>query len=292
MPSARDIIAELPELQWRNLRAPCEDVSFHLSHSQAERRYPYIDGAGHDWTGRDPITCTVRLHFINTIESGLFPGRLQRWFEAVADGSSGDLDHPVLGRIRARVLEGDFEVTAKSRAGIVVTVKFTETLDNPEEATKFTLVEVDPVAAAKATDAAMSAAGIDYPDGKGSNSFLDAINQVTGAVFSASNSLTGAVNQVIGTIDGIYSDIEAIGDHSLWAAKTNLTQLHAAMKSLEKKAGKGARPTATKTIAVASTLDAIAASVGNTTEEVMSLNLPLLKTPKVPANATVKYFTG
>src|SRR5262245_51552162 len=90
--SQANVIGQLPELTWRGLDpVPVEDASYDFSHDQAERRYPYVDGAGHDHTGRGPIRFTARLLFHNTLQADLYPHTWEEWRAALFDGASGEL---------------------------------------------------------------------------------------------------------------------------------------------------------------------------------------------------------
>src|SRR5689334_11379163 len=144
-----NIIGQLQELRWRGRRAACSVASFKFSHDQAPREYPYVNGAGHDWTGLKAIPIEVLLYFVNTIEPRSFPDEFNFWMENLLDGTPGKLVHPILGEIDAVVMEGSVELVAQNRAGVVVHVTFEKTrLDlEQDDAFKRLTVNVEAVAA-------------------------------------------------------------------------------------------------------------------------------------------------
>ena len=93
-----NIIAQLPLLSFKGLEAaPYDDVSFGWSHTQVKRLYAYIDGAGHDNTGRDPIGTTANMFFLNSPPEDAFPDLWNQWRDVLFEGSLGQIVHPGLG---------------------------------------------------------------------------------------------------------------------------------------------------------------------------------------------------
>ncbi len=288
------IITDLPLLTWRGLAAPCESAPFKFSHTQAERKYPYIDVSGHDHTGRDSIQFTVKLYFINSVELDSFPQNWEAWLEALLDGKSGELVHPVLGSLRARVLDGSVDVRAGVRGGVIVDVTFVETRDDVDEGLAFDALSLSPEAVAEQADLDMGLVGVDFPLSNALNatSCLDAYKKIKGQIFSAQLSITGAMNRLAGAVTTIIDDIDALDDPSAYPARDNLVTFFNLLKQQEKKLAKAAaRSTGEATTSSATTLDAIAADTGNTLDEIMGLNVHLLRTPSVPAGATYRYYT-
>jgi hypothetical protein len=292
--TAANIIGDLPVLKWRGLEAPCESASYRGSHSQAERRYPYIDGAGHDWTGRDPYQFTpTRLHFLNTIKPyNWFPTRWNDFRAALENGTSGDLDHPDLGTVRARVLTWEVDLTAQNRGGIVVNVVWSETVDNLDERVVFLGPDVTPSALASAADDGMSSLGIDYPDGVGSTSFSEMLGSIEGFAFSARLSSGGAINQAMGVVSKVVKTVENVNDHAAWALRDNLTQLWDALRVTSQQFIQAQRATGVLVTSSETTIDAIARDVGNSVSDITSLNIGLVRSPGVPRNTRVTFYTG
>jgi hypothetical protein len=299
-----DVIGQLPELKWRSLvPVPVEDASYDFSHDQVERRYPYVDGAGHDHTGRGPIKFTARLLFINTLQEDLYPHTWQDWRAALFDGSAGDLVHPELGTVRARVIGGSVKITAHSRAGVAVEVTWIETLDNPDKApADFAALSISLQAAAEAAETACSALGIAYPKVKNpsTGSVPEAIKRIEGQLFSADPRVVGAIDQVVGGIRQMQDAVAAAETSTnhlrsrlhTWPALWALQLVEQGLLELVDRAQKSARPVTLFMLDRSTTLDAFARTVGNTVAEVVELNPTALGKPSIPAGVTLRFYTG
>ena len=292
-PTPQSILTGLPALTFRNLDSPPYDIApISVTHSQAERRFPYVDGAGHDHTGRDPIEINTRFYFINTLQVGAFPDLYEQWFAELMDGRPGEMLHPYLGPINARVMS--FNVNADANvtlAGVIVDVTWTDSLVDPAESFEFSPLQVSAAELAAAGDQALSDAEIDFPAGGPAN-LADIFQQIQGLLFSTSLKVNGLINQAKGIIDSMIGIVDLANDSRLYPARDLLTQTYAATLDFEAKMGPAiSRPTATISHSYSTTLSAFAGEVGNTTEEIMGLNLSLLVSPSVPASTPITYFS-
>lgn len=292
--SAVNIIKDLQVLKFRGLEAPCESTPYRGGHSQAERLYPFIDGAGHDHTGRLPYQFqSTKLHFNNTIKPhDWYPSKWNQFREALENGDSGDLDHPDLGTVRVRVLTFDVSLSAKNQAGIEVDVTWTETVDNLDERVVFLGSDVSIKALAEAVDSGMASLGLSYPDGKSTTSCTELAGQIEGAVFSASLTVGGLVNQGLGIVTGIISAVEKINDHVAYALRDNLIAFWSSLKSKQQDIVAVQRATRIHVTASETTLDQIARETGTTISELVALNLKLVSSPSVPKETRVVVYTG
>ncbi|MBM3541667.1 MAG: hypothetical protein FJX51_06445, partial [Alphaproteobacteria bacterium] len=154
--TSANAIQALPRLTWRGLYAPYEDASVDFGHRLAPREYYDIPAAGHDHTGRLPHKVNGLLYFVNGVEgyNEAFPKNWNKWRAALFDGSSGDLDHPVLGKFRARFEGGSLQVVSRVTAGIIVRASWTETNDRVDQPNKFVDPEPDAFTIAKAAEVA------------------------------------------------------------------------------------------------------------------------------------------
>jgi hypothetical protein len=294
-------IGKLPELTWRGLDpVPCEDASYDFTHEQVERRYAYIDGVGHDHTGRGPIRVNARLHFVNTIQPNLYPHTWEEWRAAFFDGAAGELVHPELGAFDARVLHGSVHLTAQNRAGVTVEVLFVETIRDPDRPPgDFPVLSLRLQQSAAAADAACVALGIAYPRvvDPPSKSLLEAIKSIEGELTSSQLSALGAISQVIGSVRAMADAVErlspvnrALGKTSPWPAQHNLGIVEAGLIELSERLERSARPVSTRVMERATTLDAFARDVGNTLDEVIGLNPTALARPSVRRGTRLRYY--
>jgi prophage DNA circulation protein len=292
--SASNIISELPELTWRGLESvPCDSVSYDFSHAQARREYPYVNGFGHDWLGRDSVVIKARLYFTNTHfdRKIRYPDVWNLWRPALFDGTWGDLAHPDLGTIEAVVMGGNVQIVAQVRSGIIVDVTWEEHQPDPEEAVLFTTPNVDPGVAAKAADQATEAYALNFPDdGTSLTDLFGAWESIKGQLFSASLSITGAVNRVQGQIATLVNDFENLNSVETHPVLTTLKTLWSSLEDFKKLAESKQRETAKWVVSHDTTLPTFAAEVGNTLNEIMGLNLAYLKKPNVPKGSTLLYY--
>lgn len=292
--SPATVIQGLPYLEWRGLKVHADLADFDFSHAQAPRAYPLISGETHDWMGMDAIPIRARLYFLNTVQKDSFPAGWELWRDALFDGSSGDLIHPVLGPLRARVMGGSVKVSAMQTAGVVVEVTWKTTNDDLDEGTFFEGAAVSVYSAAEAAQAAASSLGIDYPDGENEGlSLLDAVNAVESALFSAQLSTSGALNKVTGKVEQMIEAAQRLTDPSAWVAIANLQTVWGRLKDIQDKIvnrAVGARPTKSETLSSDTALDAFASLHGNTMTEIVELNPSALAKPVVPKGSTLTYY--
>ena len=278
---------------WRGIEPPPYDTaSINGGYQQSERKYPYLDGAGHDNVGANPIPMNFKLYFLNSLRPFMFPNHFGTWRDAVIrDGSPGDLVHPLLGKVRAVPVSWQVELAAQKTSGVIMTVSFSTTIEDPEADAAVAELVVDMQQLAAAADEDLEVLDIDYPSGERTDSLLDLMKQIESAAFSARLSIQGMANQAKGIVDGLVESVERLNDHAAWAASFNLKELG---NSLEKLANQKPTPRATATIVLQhdSTLDEVAAQVGNTVGEVVTLNPKLLRAPIIRAGEAVVYFLG
>jgi prophage DNA circulation protein len=302
-----NIIAALPELKWRGLRTPPYDlVTFEFENELASRSVAYLDGEIHDDTGRRSFPMTARLYFVNTLgeQTRLFPELWEEW-KANLDGAAGELVHPVLGPLRARVKGAKGEVRSTLRSGVIVDITWIETIEDPAIGDFLGVLEADPATLAAATDAAGAAFGITYtayapvrPSGATiptvgtapPTSLLQAYNQIKGSIFSAKLTINGALAQLVGTVEAMADAAEGLNDPTAWPLVDTLFQLWTALRDQMTRLARAARATAAVVLANDTTLDAFATRVGNTLNEVMGLNLQALRLPSVRRGATLRYY--
>ncbi len=325
--TAANIIAELPELEWRGLTAPYSTAPFTVTFDLAPRAYYGTDGFGHENTGRQSTPFQATLLFLNTLREGAFPGLYTEWVDACVNDKSVDwLLHPLLGLTRARVQSFAVQFEAPKRAGVVVDVTWVETLEDPDTRVPFTTPTVTPEAAALAADEALAAVGISYPQpstasaltgvapsttGTAAAAFVtpeqlpktptlenatsldEAYRAVKGQLFSAALYVSSAINRLLGIVRQLMADVDALHDHDAWAARWNLSAFYASLKQIQKDAERlVAKATATRTLKKDMTLDEFARTVSNSLTDVMTLNVGALRTPIVLKGATLRYYTG
>jgi DNA circularisation protein N-terminus len=299
-----NVIGQLPELQWRGLKpVPVEDASYDFSHDQVERRYPYIDGVGHDHTGRGAIRFAVRLLFLNTLQNDLYPHIWEDWRAALFDGSAGDLVHPELGTVRTRVVSGSVKISAHSRAGVTVDVTWVGTLEDPERAPgDIPVLAISLNPAAKAADTAVQKLQLAYPKTMGpkTTNLANAIASIEAKLFLGGLSVLAPVNQLIAGVRQLQDAVSLLDVRtnnlrsavSTWPALYNLELVEYGLVELQDWAQRSPRPVLTAVMDRPTTLSAFALSVGNTVSDVVELNPGALAKPSVSAGTTLRYYAS
>ncbi len=297
-PEDFSVISQLQPLRFDNLTpVPCKSAGFTWEHSLPERPYPYIDGDGHDHTGRRSLVMPVTLYFLNTLqlEVGdrvLFPAAYNNYIERFLDGRAGNLEHPIAGNRRARVKNGSVALSAEVRSGVIVDVTFVETLDEPEQQVPFADVTVSSTVVAQAAQLACEEFGINYPDGEIDGlDLVSAVRSVIGQVGSTALQIEGRINQVQGAVVRMLDDAEALNDHNAYAAVDNLTLLWKSLKELKEHIPvKLQRAVGEATTQNPATLDKLARQHANDLQDIINLNPTLLENPLVPKGARYKYY--
>jgi prophage DNA circulation protein len=289
MAAPAQVIQGLRPFKWRGLTVFIESAPVDFAHGLAERKYPYINAAGHDWTGMDPLKVRVRMFFLETIDPGAFTKKWTVWRKALFDGTSGPLEHPVLGKFQARVEGGSIAFAAQTTAGIIVDCSFTETVDNIDKPNKFTDPQPSVTEAAKSAQVAADAYKIPWPSQKLDTDLFEAVKALqTGTQVT----FAGYANQIAGNIEKMIADVEALSDPRSYPAYDNLIHTWDLVRDAANKASKDLRSTGSKYTQNDTTIATFAADVGNTEEEIAQLNLRLLRSPVIPAGTAVTYYTG
>jgi prophage DNA circulation protein len=292
--SQANVIGGLAELTFRGLPAvPCGDASYDFGHDQAERRYPYVDGAGYDNTGRTPIKFTATLYFVNTLQANLYPSVWNQWRDGLLDGSSAQLTHPDLGIVTARVLSGSVKLTATNRAGIVVTVTWVESNETVDQPAHYTGPSIDLRQAGSAADSAVLALGVSPPVFFAGNqtSIFGAIDTLLLSIASGLQAVS-AIFAIIGTLEDFEDAITALNSTQAWPLVYNLEVIEAGLYDLAANVASTNRPTAQIVNDRETTLDQIATQVNNDVADLASLNPQLLGKPSIAAGVSVTYYTG
>lgn len=292
MSGAYDWIGNLQEIMWGGLTAPCLETSFDGGHDQAERKYPYVDGAAHDNTGRTPYSVRATLVFNNTIASDLLPARLQKWLDALENGKIDGLSHPVLGNIFARVMTWSATVDpSKDRGGITLQVTWAESFFDPTELTvRLPGTELSPKVYGKALDQAMALTSYTVPDGLGFESFEGAVNNLN-TLPKQSLDYTREAERIAGYADTVSLEVavrDLLRDVPVGYLSEALTM------GLRAQAATGAsekyRNVQQRTLPYDVSLDAFALQAGNTFEDVLGLNASLITGPMIKAGTAISFY--
>lgn len=291
-----NVVQGLPLLTFRGEKAPpYDDLTFNFRHGQAERPYPYIDGASHEATGLDPEEIRARLYFLNGPGLGQenFPRLWNRWWDALRDGSPGEMVHPILGTRQVVVEGGSVQLTSRHTSGVICEVTFSTTILDPEEAQETALVKVNVKELAAKADAKTQQYNIPFPTQEGVTSILDIVKQLDTFAFTISNDIDAIVSKVQSTVAEMIDFIDRNSpEHAVIEARDLLVQIWVAAGEVHDQVTKRLRPTAGVLVANDTTLDQFATDRGNTLAEVMGLNTAALVSPTIKAGTMLRYFSA
>jgi len=304
---ANDAILRLSPLKWRGIAVWASSIDTTFSHTQVARNYPYVPIPAHDNTGF-AVGVSATLHFLNTIEPGMYPEKWTEFRDAYFDGTLGPLEHPDFGEFTAVPTEGSMRITAQSTAGVLVTVAWERSREAANEEADFGTAGGQSEESAEAADEALAELDIEYPDGEGDTSLGETVGQIEGAAFSLGQEVGGAINQAKGAVAARINALDLIGQAWAFADPTGRdanatnparavaeTNLFALFESLGKKgedAAKKARPTGVYLVRSPTPLASLAASLGNSVGDLLTLNTSLASSPNVLAQAKVVYYTS
>jgi prophage DNA circulation protein len=303
---SNDVILRLAPLKWRGISLYVSQIETPFSHRQIARPYPYVDIPSHDHTGFEGVRPTATIHFLNTIEPGMYPDKWLEFRAAVFDGSSGPLEHPDLGEITARVADGSLRITAQSVAGITCTVTWVQTRDEVEDVVEFGTPGGESEEAAEAADEALAELDLDYPDGEPDTSLEGTIGAVEGGIFSLGQEIGGAINQAKGTLNKHLDALDLIGQAFRFAdpatrdanagntartvAETAILMMYGGLGKMADDAAKKARPVSVYFVKTPTPLAALATQLGNSIDEIITLNTSVAASPTVTAGAKIVYY--
>ena len=289
------VIYGLPRAEWRGLVAPPYDVAgFSFSHRQTEQQYYGIGGASHRHAGMNTTPMHFKLYFLNTLEAGLFPARWNDWQVALFDGKAGKLKHPLRGTIDAVVLSGDVQLEARTTAGIIVEVHFSDTILDPTKAQGLATVKSNYKTLASAAKDAIQNPDINLPTQESTMSLLDILDQIDSWIYSTELSAQGQINQWQARIDDWLDIIQGKAPGtSAWVAGDLLIGLWGALEDTKNTiVANQSRPTASGVAPSNTTIDSIARERDNSVQDFMGLNLQLLQKSWVPRGTPYRYYTG
>lgn len=213
-----DIFTDLQECSWRGISFPIQSIAEKGAQNLAIHTKMDRNGAQVEGTGRAPYSFSIKAYLINGLANGpqetwtnLFPNTWNSLRAALGDNhSTGSLIHPLYGIIKCKTVSWENEINSDLRNGMIVTINFTETIDNDE------LVTPNPTASAQSAainlDAYLGLLDPPLPlDLGGFDSLTDLVNSITSVVDQvelASQKVQAKINRAIKTVNTI-NDINA-----------------------------------------------------------------------------------
>jgi hypothetical protein len=323
--SGEDVLSGLLPFAWKGVYFPSAAFRVRLKQDVAMHDYADRDGAHVEGTGRAALEFSARIPFINGIdlspaEAGVlqpvYPVAFRKFLEVAADRSRGDLQHPELGRIKARLLELDTDWSAQTRGGVMVDVTWVEDTDKPSDLESLLLNPSPAQALAEAAsdlDAQMDAAlenlrtknidrdlavfamvqGLRETELK-DLSFSEATRRLQGigdSIESTNRRTAAVVDAIEFRAKNIGASLKRAGAHPVyWPIQHAAQRMEAAAIDLKASLGTKKRRIGLYVVAAPSTAPSIAQDLGVKLGDVLSLNPTLAGGPVVLRGTKVRYY--
>ncbi len=310
-----DQLATLKESNWAGIPFPNTGVVDDISFDLAVHKFPGLDGARVENTGRNPGVFQITGVFSNHIQpavnetwkaGSLYPTVFQQMYNALLLNKEGPFIHPALGSINCRVVNFKTMIEPKFRDGQMITMTFMETI-----AGTVSLLQTpsSPGASAASLDNAISnnpslvPSTMSFPNFF--SSLVASIKAVTAIPTAISASILGTINSCIFQVKSLIDYLKnAWGNDPINGILTApiLNQSYLLLGQLitsKTLNGLAANYSSTvnnnKTIGVftttnKTTLCTLSTTLGNSITQMCTLNPNLLGTLIIPTNTVVKFF--
>lgn len=315
----KGLFEQLFPAAWRGIVFPISSMKVSLSQDLVEHKYWGVDAANVEATGRAPMQIEAEIPFVNGIVPGksehfgvLYPTTFREFLKAFADSSSGVLNHPELSGILCKPHSLDFALDAHRRDGVIVTARWTETVD-PDQDVKPALENESPIQAADLAALDLDASKDDIlklaPEGAFPEETFDSlINKLSGFVDSVGITAALLFNkpaQIINRVKTLQESVERTKNVLTWPVTDSCERMKEALRNLGNHtvigtgpaaapAGVSSRKIGRYTTATKITLAGIAGSLPfpNSADDLIALNPFLLAKPQVQAGTVVRYYAS
>jgi hypothetical protein len=223
-------------------------------------------------------------------------------------GAARDLQHALLGVVRARVQDATWEATAECLGGVIVKATLVITNEDPstEQFFGITTATGDPARLAAAAGTAAEAVGVTPAPGRpdamlaaqyGVTTFPPSLSDIWAAISALTLALDiaslVALATLAGDVDVMIDSIRALDDATAYPALDACIAFRLYINTALASLAQANRPTKTTTVTQRTTLTEFAkrpdVRANNTLENIISLNPKLLKRPFIERAAVTYY---
>lgn len=281
--SSETIFETLQEGSFDGIVMPVQAVRITTGSAKAFHAYPFRAGVDVEYMGREAISGTLTVVYVNGLEdvggtNDLWPGAMELLRNRVQEQKSGPLVIPTLGTIPFAAIDIDESYTSDFVDGTIVQIKFLE-----DSGDQFSSLKVSAKgklgAAASAADTATTAAGIPGPneadaDGEPLTTFSAWTNNILGQIDQAGERLALPIRQldrVAQSCNDILTTVSALRTPGSWEVADALRELAATCQATAEEVTRSLDLT-TYTTRVPTNASAIARATSNSVEELLNLN--------------------
>lgn len=305
-----DIFGGLLEAKWRGVAFPTVSFRLPIQQDVAEHLWPDRDAGHVEATGRRP----ARHEFTISFRNGLVPSKGETWrrgelyptqwrsfLAACLDRTTGELQHPELGKLKCKVVSAVTDWHSRARDGVDMHVVWIES-DDDEDALANAVAAASPlgsaVAAAEEADSLLATMNPPYVYPKYTPTLSDLMHSIQAAIDTPgllAAQVGGAIDQVAGGIARISESIDRLNTTTLWPITRALGRLESAVNDLRANANlisKATRTMAVYTTPSSMTLAQVATRTKSKIDDLIALNPHLLSEPLIPKNTPVAYYVA
>lgn len=299
-----DAFEQLLEFKWRDVSFPCTSFDLTLRHDLAIHKYPDVDGANVEATGRDALSFTATIPFTN----GIVPGKAERWgvlyptqwrafLKAFADRSTGVLQHPDLGLISCKPVELRATTSAERRGGTDVEATWIETEDAPTD-TESLFAGDSPITTAEIgaldLDASLGPAREVFPSlptyDVSFEEFMRSVTSATDQVSLLSKRVAGKVDSITYRLNTLSASVDAARSPLLWPLRQSIERMRGSIPDVKKALGDSGKTLAFYTVPQDTTIAGLCVDTGAKVGDIVRLNRELLRSPVVKGGTVVRYY--
>jgi hypothetical protein len=292
-----DILRDLPRFTWRGIELPILSRSARFTQNNAKHRFSYKDGEFIEATGTEnwtfQYTLPMREGVVREPYRKLFITEFTKFVSACRDRTTGDLIDPVLGPFRAKCTSLSDSTDVNKRDGDDLAVEFVQSPEEGDEDELWTNVE-------NLTSASNEAGKLDEQIGlvvweqeDSPEPTADPLALVDGLIRQAEmemNQISAAVDNAAWKLEKVENSVERLQDPTAWPINRSARRLRKAVHDIGETAASPGRIIRNMTTAAGITLSALAASVGMSVQELLTLNPTLAGTPMVYPGTPVLYY--
>ena len=278
------IFSTLQEGSFDGIVMPVQAVRLATGSAKAFHAYPFRPGVDIEYTGREPVSGTLAIVYVNGLDdtgatNDLWPGAMELLRNRVQEQKSGPLVIPTLGTLPFAAIDIDESYTVDFVDGTLVQVKFVE--DSSDQFTNLTIKSARSKLSASASnaDAAIAGTGIPTPNEKASDgsslvSFSAWVNNALGQIDQFGDNIAAPIRQltrIAQSVDDILSTVESLRSVQNWEIASALRDLQATCLAAAEEVSR-AQDLKTYTTRVPTNIVTVATATKNSVEEILSLN--------------------
>jgi prophage DNA circulation protein len=310
---ADELFSKLNGCSWRGISFPLVSLSTSVQQDLVQHKYPGVDGANVESTGRAPLEFHARIPFRNGIVAGpnedwgvfpLYPNTFRAFLAAMANGATGELVHPALGSVQCKAMRAEAVLNGERRDGMDVDASWVETTDASDR--NATLFSEAPAAVAKTAAATLDAnnaitkdqfaallarAGAGLPAYE--PTFADSMRQITSVTDQAgllSRRAFGRIDAVAYRVNTLGDSVDRMNSSLMWPLAQDVNRVRAAIADLKRYIATSGKAIQFYVVQADTTLANVARMTGASIDTLAKLNPLAVAEAVLKSGTIVRYY--